>query len=505
MAKLFQAVFFGQLRVIEVEHLCEKVWFTISETCLAMTVFKDEFDTRFLVHFTLLLFFKSFHWILSDRVDFMEQSPTLPKWFYLRSLSLMVLLGTFDLLFLWSSAVESFNAPSMMIMFTFEYSILSAVLLSLFVKFIIHHIDRQSEQTWDAKSMHLFYLDLGLDFVKLIGYLGFFGYITTFYGLPIHIIRDLYITTRSFITRVKDLIQYIRATSNMNERYPDVSEEELSRIDKCCIICREDMDAQSPDNRPKKLPCSHVFHFRCLRSWLERQQTCPTCRQNVFEGDQNTNTGTQRFQDNNMNNGAAPPPPPQPAPTPAAAAPPPPSTPPQQQQERQQQQPLNNNTAPRRFSSNQNLPEQQQQQQQRQEILGTNALRELLQSLNPNPIINQNPVVPNDFPVQLIPLFPPGTQPPAGEHPLISLFPPSGTRQQLIDPFTDLDSLSEEQLRELQEKGKEGLKKRIRMLSELESKISNAVLKLSEHLSVLEYQESSSSSRDNAADVSTAE
>jgi hypothetical protein len=206
-----------------------------------------------------------------------------------------------------------------------------------------------------------------------------------------------------------------------------------------------------------------------------------------------------------MNNGAAPPPPPQPATTPAAAAPPPPSTPPQQQQERQQQQPLNNNAPPRRFSSNQNLPEQQQQQQQRQEILGTNALRELLQSLNPNPIINQTPVVPNDFPVQLIPLFPPGTQPPAGEHPLISLFPPSGTRQQLIDPFTDLDSLSEEQLRELQEKGKEGLKKRIRMLSELESKISNAVLKLSEHLSVLEYQESSSSSRDNAADVSTAE
>lgn len=27
---------------------------------------------------------------------------------------------------------------------------------------------------------------------------------------------------------------------------------------------------------PKKLPCGHIFHFHCLRSWLERQQTCPT-------------------------------------------------------------------------------------------------------------------------------------------------------------------------------------------------------------------------------------
>lgn len=28
----------------------------------------------------------------------------------------------------------------------------------------------------------------------------------------------------------------------------------------------------------KKLPCGHFFHVHCLRSWLERQQTCPTCR-----------------------------------------------------------------------------------------------------------------------------------------------------------------------------------------------------------------------------------
>ena len=27
---------------------------------------------------------------------------------------------------------------------------------------------------------------------------------------------------------------------------------------------------------PKKLPCGHIFHFQCLRSWLERQQSCPT-------------------------------------------------------------------------------------------------------------------------------------------------------------------------------------------------------------------------------------
>jgi E3 ubiquitin-protein ligase synoviolin len=28
--------------------------------------------------------------------------------------------------------------------------------------------------------------------------------------------------------------------------------------------------------KPKKLNCGHIFHFGCLRSWLERQQSCPT-------------------------------------------------------------------------------------------------------------------------------------------------------------------------------------------------------------------------------------
>lgn len=32
----------------------------------------------------------------------------------------------------------------------------------------------------------------------------------------------------------------------------------------------------------KKLPCGHIFHTSCLRSWFQRQQTCPTCRLNIL-------------------------------------------------------------------------------------------------------------------------------------------------------------------------------------------------------------------------------
>lgn len=68
-----------------------------------------------------------------------------------------------------------------------------------------------------------------------------------------------------------------RAIQNMNTLYPDATAEELQAGDNVCIICREDMLANC-----KKLPCNHIFHTSCLRSWFQRQQTCPTCRMDVL-------------------------------------------------------------------------------------------------------------------------------------------------------------------------------------------------------------------------------
>jgi E3 ubiquitin-protein ligase synoviolin len=131
------------------------------------------------------------------------------------------------------------------------------------------------------------------DFLKLATYLLFFLLIVALYGLPLNIIRDVYLTGRSFITRLRALIRYRAATRNMDERYPDATEQEMSATtDRTCIICREEMyyqgisatgvqpeaplPADGPNMTPKKLPCGHIFHFYCLRSWLERQQNCPT-------------------------------------------------------------------------------------------------------------------------------------------------------------------------------------------------------------------------------------
>lgn len=48
------------------------------------------------------------------------------------------------------------------------------------------------------------------------------------YGIPLHLIRELYETFRSFRMRVADYVRYRKITSNMNERFPDATQEELN-------------------------------------------------------------------------------------------------------------------------------------------------------------------------------------------------------------------------------------------------------------------------------------
>ena len=61
----------------------------------------------------------------------------------------------------------------------------------------------------------------------------------------------------------------------MDERFPPATEDEIREAGGICIICRDDM------SEGRRLPCGHVFHFACLRLWLQQQQSCPTCRQDI--------------------------------------------------------------------------------------------------------------------------------------------------------------------------------------------------------------------------------
>lgn len=123
--KIVQAIFFGQLRSIEVEHLYERSWYAVTETLLAMTIFRDEFDSSFVLLFGTLLFLKVFHWLCSDRVELMEQSQTVSRLFHARMISVLSTLLCLDF-FLVAFTIEVLlidkQRMGIMIMFASEVS-----------------------------------------------------------------------------------------------------------------------------------------------------------------------------------------------------------------------------------------------------------------------------------------------------------------------------------------------------------------------------------------------
>uniref|UniRef100_A0A7N8XPG0 RING-type E3 ubiquitin transferase n=1 Tax=Mastacembelus armatus TaxID=205130 RepID=A0A7N8XPG0_9TELE len=308
LGKFMRKVFFGQLRAAEMEHLIERSWYAVTETCLAFTVFRDDFSPRFVALFTLLLFLKCFHWLAEDRVDFMERSPNISWVFHMRVLSLMGLLGVLDFLFV-NHACHSIitRGASVQLVFGFEYAILLTMVLTTLIKYVLHTIDLQSENPWDNKAVYMLYTELFTGFIKVLLYIAFMTIMIKVHTFPLFAIRPMYLAMRQFKKAVTDAIMSRRAIRNMNTLYPDATPEDLQASDNVCIICREEMVTGA-----KKLPCNHIFHSSCLRSWFQRQQTCPTCRMDVLRASNNNQTPAP----------AQAPPPAPPAPANAPPAPP---------------------------------------------------------------------------------------------------------------------------------------------------------------------------------------
>ena len=367
---LLQRLLYGPLRPIEIEQLSEKAWYAVLDTLLAMPSFREDVGGRLLVMFVLLLAGKVWGWIGEGRVDVLEQGQmtgngTNQTLFHARlaaSLLLSVAFAVSMFAYCVDIVIED-PRPGMMVIFTFEFAILCVFSTFTLVRYGLAVWDirvvkqqttaaieqrkeeikaereaatalaRQEEREvpnfdddpievdenevdvpgWEDKRRALFVVEVVTDFIKLLIYIFFFTVSVTFNGLPMHIMRDVYMTFASFSKRVSDYMAYRKATSDMNTRYPDATTEEI-RGDSC-IVCREEMLAwsdgenQAPapaaaDGQPapapavapaaprrrdeglraKKLPCGHILHLRCLKAWLERQQVCPTCRRPVVSG-----------------------------------------------------------------------------------------------------------------------------------------------------------------------------------------------------------------------------
>jgi len=285
VGQLVQRLLLGELRLVEAERLHLRARESLVEMFLAMTVFsRTDFHARFLCMFAWTFFLKVFHWLSQERLGYVEQQVIMlsrPRLTHARLVVLFCWLFVTDACMLWHCLhFTSTNGPSIMAMFAFEYAILLIGLLSQIVRYVVFIIDVfvLTEGTWDDKGLWLFYNELLSLFLQLAAYLAFFTYVHLFYSLPLHILRDLAVTARTFRQRLIEFIRYRQVVRSMHTQFPNATEQELAAGDRTCIICREEMFGGAG---AKKLVCGHIFHLRCLRSWMERSMSCPTCRRDI--------------------------------------------------------------------------------------------------------------------------------------------------------------------------------------------------------------------------------
>jgi len=295
-AQILIKIFFRQLEDLEQEKVWEHSRDTFLETCLAMTIFKSDLTFYAFSLFVFSIFFKVFHWSCKYRVSHMETQIEITTIEYFRMFTLMSLLFICDLFFIGSFTYHFFKfGPSMRLFFLTEFVIMMTIAVSSFARLVIHNIHLQSEGNWESRDPFLFYLDITTDLSQSLVYITFFFVIFYHYGLPIHLIRDIFMTIQSSIKRISDFMNYRRLLNTMKYLLPDATPEELDGKD--CVICWNRMETAC-----KKLPCGHCFHESpCLRNLLEESTLCPLCRQPIDIEEYEESQRQQRSNQDNMN------------------------------------------------------------------------------------------------------------------------------------------------------------------------------------------------------------
>uniref|UniRef100_A0A668AHV2 E3 ubiquitin-protein ligase AMFR n=1 Tax=Myripristis murdjan TaxID=586833 RepID=A0A668AHV2_9TELE len=285
IAKMIQCVVFGPLRVSEKQHLKDKFWNFIFYKFIfifgVLNVQTVEEVVMWCLWFSALVFLHLMVQLCKDRFEYLSFSPSTPMNSHVRVLSLLVSL----LLECCGLAVVCGLLGAAHGLHTLSFMAAECLLVTVrtghvIMRYSIHLWDLNHPGTWESKGTYVYYTDfimelamLFLDLMHHIHMLLFGNIWLSMASLVIFMqLRYLFHEVQRRIRRHKN---YLRVINNMEARFAIATAEELAANDDDCAICWDAMMTA------RKLPCGHLFHNSCLRSWLEQDTSCPTCRMSL--------------------------------------------------------------------------------------------------------------------------------------------------------------------------------------------------------------------------------
>eukprot|EP00058_Branchiostoma_floridae_P019376 XP_002604866.1 hypothetical protein BRAFLDRAFT_217171 [Branchiostoma floridae] len=294
LGKAIQCLVFGDLRVSERQHIKDKFWNFVFYKFIfifgVLNVQNMEEVVMWTAWFTLLGFLHIMTQLCRDRFEYLSFSPTTPMTTHARVLALLSavllicsgLMGVCILVGLEAglNTAAFMGAECLLLFIKTTYVI---------VRYAIHLYDVTNIGTWENRGTYVYYSELVMELTALI--------VDFCHHLHMLLWGNIFLSMASLVIcmqlrylfheiqrRMRKHSNYLRVVNGMEARFPSATQEELTANNDDCAICWDHMDTA------KKLPCGHLFHTSCLRSWLEHDTSCPTCRMSLSISDNNGNT-----------------------------------------------------------------------------------------------------------------------------------------------------------------------------------------------------------------------
>jgi autocrine motility factor receptor len=302
--KYIQEFIFGELRLVELQRIKDKFWnYAFYKFCFLFGVLGLENLNELVLWiswFSVLSFALLFCQLAKDRYELLSVSASIRRQPLVKILCLLVslLILCCALLSICFLIGLKYGGLSIFFFMLAETILLTLDTCYLLFKYIFqYYIFEQQEQnplttSNEYRSYMIYYMEFLYHIITLIiditHHLQMLFYHQTFMSMSSLIFfMQLKPLFNELTQRLKRHKSYRNAMIRMEKKYPLLTKYDLeqkylkqnhvSSLEEICSICWEKFE------KARCLPCGHLFHQNCLRSWLEQDTTCPICRLSLQE------------------------------------------------------------------------------------------------------------------------------------------------------------------------------------------------------------------------------
>lgn len=241
----------GNLSESETAIYNEKVYSMFGELVMVISFFPSDLEMVSILYFSMLYAVKSFAWSFSIKAQ-----RSYSGHMALCGLAALVVAASASAV-CWLTLGRRF---SINILFALEYSL---VVLDLARTLFIMAVDLLEIE--HNRSIYVFCSAIAFYVVRCAAYLLFVVGVSLHHRFPVN-------AARSFIASVIKLRKKLVLFKAYLRLCADLDAISDAAVDTTCAIC------QDPLTVGKMLRCKHAFHADCLKTWCERETSCPICR-----------------------------------------------------------------------------------------------------------------------------------------------------------------------------------------------------------------------------------